>query len=283
MEFSASTTGKAVTQPDHLADEVFSELVDDQLAADEVSGAQAHLATCSDCQTRLDEMRAVVGLVQSLPSIEPPREFQIGPRLVADPPNVVRLRRWYAVARVSAGALAAAFVFVSVGTLYVDSRPATRPAVLSASSKAQPAPVQAPGAAGSRENANGDAPPAAVPRVAVPAASPAARAVSAPPAAGAAGDAAQSLAGPTPTSAETGDQIAAATTVRPLPTQVPTPALAPRTPVGGANSPVTSQQVEPAAPLRIAAALLGALAALGILSALLIRHRLQAVSPSHLE
>jgi hypothetical protein len=42
-------------------------------------------------------------------------------------------------------------------------------------------------------------------------------------------------------------------------------------------------QADPAAPLRIAAAGVGILAAFGILLALLVRHRLQAASSSHLE
>jgi len=282
-----------VTQPDHLADEDFSALVDDQLSPDELSHVQAHLGTCSICQARLAEMQELVGLLRSLPSVEPPRDFRIGPRLVADPPNVVRLRRWYAWTRAGAGALAAAFVFLSVGTLYVDSRPAAGPATLA--SKAQPAAQIAPAPetvgrdASSAAAPAAPAAPAAARPAAVPAASPAAQApgaqaaapAAAPPAA--AGAAVRSQAAPGPTSTEPGDQVAAATTVRALPTQAPTSTSPAQSPTPFANAAATAQQTDPAAPLRIAAALVGVLAAFGILIALLIRHRLQTASPSHLE
>jgi hypothetical protein len=285
-----------VTHSDHLADDAFSELVDRQLSADEMSLAHAHLETCSVCQARLAEMRALVGLLRALPSMEPPRDFRIGPRLVADPPNVVRLRRWYAVTRAGAGALAAAFVFLSVGTLYVDSRPPATSAVLS--SKAQPAAQSAPAPETVARDAvptPAPAAPTSAPRAAAAPAAPAAaaggQAQGAPPAAPAlsapapaAGAAVRSnQAAPSPTSTETGDQIAAATTVRPLPTQVPTPTLQAQATAPFASPAATPQQTDPAAPLRLAAALVGVLAAFGILLALLIRHRLLAASPSHSE
>jgi hypothetical protein len=295
-----------VTHPDHLADDVFSALVDGQLAPDEASRAHAHLGTCSDCQARLAEMQELVGLLRVLPSIDPPRDFRLGPRLMADPPNVIRLRRWYAWSRVAAGALAAGFVFLSVGTLYVDSRPVSSTATLA--SKSQPeapevataaqnpsAPAARNAAGGTASDAAAAAPPAAggpaaqppaaaapasaARPAAVPAASPAAQA----PGAAAAAPAVRSQAAPAPTSTEPGDQIAAATTVRPLPTQVPTPTLVPQPSAGFATSSLPQSQADPAAPLRVAAAVVGVLAAFGILFALLIRHRLRTVAPSQLE
>src|SRR5437016_1677094 len=104
-------------------------------------------------------MRELVALLRALPSVDPPRDFRLGPRLVADPPNVIRLRRWYAWSRAGAGALAAAFVFLSVGTLYVDSRPTATPATLV--SKAQPAAQSAPETV--TRDASSAAPPAAAP------------------------------------------------------------------------------------------------------------------------
>jgi hypothetical protein len=268
-----------VTHPDHLADEELSELVDDQLTPDEASRAQAHLGTCSACQARLDEMRELVGMLHALPSVEPPRDFRLGPRLVADPPNVIRLRRWYAWSRVAAGALAAVFVFLSVGTLYVDSRPVSSTATLA--SKAQPsaptpAAQNAPGAE-SRDTSSGPVPVAPSPaaRAAAPALAPQ------PPAAGGA-PAVRSQAAPAPTSTEP-DQVAAATTVRPLPTQVPTPTQIAQPATPFASAAPAPQPTDPAAPLRIAAVLVGVLAAFGILLALFVRHRLLAASPAPLE
>ncbi len=307
-----------------------------QLPPDEVSRAQAHLGTCSDCQARLADMQELVGLLRALPSIDPPRDFRLGPRLVADPPNVIRLRRWYAWTRAGAGALAAAFVFLSVGTLYVDSRSVPSSATLA--SKAQPG---APEVASAPQNSSGTAPqtasapaarnaagaaasdaaqpgaaapaaqppasaaapgppapasdaaaPAAPPApasaarpAAVPAASPAAQAPGAAagaPAPAPPGAAVRSQAAPAPTSTEP-DQIAAATTVRPLPTQAPTPTLMPQPTTPFASAAPAQAQADPAAPLRVAASVVGVLAAFGILLALFVRHRLQAASPSHLE
>jgi hypothetical protein len=296
-----------VTHSDHFADEELSALVDGQLTPDEIAQAQAHLGTCSACQARLEEMQELVGLLRALPSVDPPRDFRIGPRLVADPPNVIRLRRWYAFARVAAGALAAVFVFLSVGTLYVDSRPVPSSATLA--SKGQPAAPEvatapqnasapaarnAAGAAGDAAAPAAQLPDATTPAsaarpAAVPAASPAAQApgaaaaapAPAPPAA--AGSAVRTQAAPAPTSTEPGDQIAAATTVRPLPTQAPTPTQVPQPATAFASPAPSPQQFDPAAPLRVAAALVGVLAAFGILLALFIRHRLRAASPSPLE
>jgi hypothetical protein len=304
-----------VTHPDHLADEELSARVDDQLSPDEAARVQAHLGSCLACQARLDELNDLVGLLRALPSAEPARDFRLGPRLVADPPNVIRLRRWYAWSRVAAGALAAVFVFLSVGTLYVDSRPLSSTATLA--SKAQPAPElatapqnpaapaaqnsSAPAArnatGGAASDAAAPAPPAAAPAAqppaapapasaARPAAVPAASAAAQAPAtaAGAApAPAVRSQAAPAaPTSTEP-DQIAAATTIRPLPTQVPTPTIAAQAATPFASAAPSPQQTDPAAPFRTAASVVGVLAAFGILLALFVRHRLQAASPSHLE
>ena len=45
----------------HLADDVVSALIDDQLTPPELAEAQAHLAACMACQQRVDGLRSVVG------------------------------------------------------------------------------------------------------------------------------------------------------------------------------------------------------------------------------
>jgi Putative zinc-finger len=231
----------------HLADESLSALVDEQLNAEEARSARAHLETCSACQQHLDELRSVVALLRAMPDVEPPRQFLLGPRAVADPPNVVRLRRWYGGTRAAAASLAAVFVFLSVGALYIDLQPAASPTSLAAKPQLPTAPA----------DANQSAPTPAV-KAAAPA--PAAAVRQAP--AGAQG-------------AES-DQVAAATSVRPLPTPVPTPSPTPLPlPL---PRPVTSTELDAAAPLRTAAAIVGVLAALTLLVTVLVRHRLQAVS-----
>jgi hypothetical protein len=226
----------------HLADDTLSSLVDQQLGHAELAHAQSHVQSCPACQVRLDELSSVVSLLRALPTVLPPRDFRLAAqprlRLVADPPNVIRLRRWYSVARAGVASLAAAFVFLSVGALYVDSQPATSTAASSVA-RSQDAGSQ-PGA--------------------VPAASPPAVAVRA--------------AAPATNSDTAADQTAAATSVRALPTPSPLrPALSPP-PQTTAPTPTNS-----AAPLRVAAALVGALAALSLLLTLVVRHRLKAATP----
>jgi hypothetical protein len=158
---------------EHLADQLLSAFIDDQLAPDEAEQAKAHLETCAVCRARLDELRALVVLLRDLPSLEPPRDFSIGLRLVVDPPNVVRLRRWYGGVRVGAATLAAAFVFLLAGALYVDRQPvssnvelSSRPQLAAApaaspalrAAAAPPAPAPVPGGPGAPADAAAGAP-----------------------------------------------------------------------------------------------------------------------------
>jgi hypothetical protein len=186
-------------------------------------------------------------------------------RLLADPPNVIRLRRWYAVARAGAASLAAAFVFLSVGALYEDSRPASS-TVASGVARSQDASSQ-PGAV----------PAASPPAVAVRAAAPAAQSAPAAPNAGAARP---QNAAPATNNDTAAGQTAAATSVRALPTPLPT--LPPLRPSSSSSPPPQTTAptfTNSAAPLRVAAALVGALAALGLLLTLVVRHRLKAATP----
>ena len=133
-------------QTDHIDDELLSAFVDDQLTPDEKALVQQHLASCSACQARLEELRSVIALIRELPELELPRDFALGPRLLVDPPNVIRLRRVYSVARTAAASLAAVFVLLSVGALYVD----TRPGSATVTELAQPKAASAPAAADSQ-------------------------------------------------------------------------------------------------------------------------------------
>lgn len=247
---------------DHLEDETLSALVDEQLAADAAEAARAHLETCAECQERLEGFRSVAGLLRELPEITPPRDFKLGPRLAdvgADPPNVVRLQRWYTATRTAAAALAAMFVLLSAGTLYVDSQ-RTPPSQLA--SAARPAVAPASGAASS-----GAAPPATVgaraaAQPAVSAASPVA-------------PAAPAAARPAPqTNPQADDQQAASTSVSALPpTPVPTP-VPTAIPAPVSAAPATAP-LDQAAPLRTAAVAVGVFAVLALLLALIVRHRLR--------
>jgi hypothetical protein len=250
---------------EHPSDELLSAAVDDRLAPDEAVALGAHLGACAECTARAHNFRAVVGLLRALPSEDPPRDFRFrhGQHLapVGDPPNVVRLRRWYTLSRAGAASLAAAFVFLSIGALYVDSRPRV-PAETAA-------PVAPRSAAAPASDAQGGAPtPVGVPTVA-PA-----------PARGAAAPAARSQAGPTPAASagDSADQFAAATSVRALrPTDIPTVAAAPRpTQVIVAAKPAFAAAPDAAPPLRVAALVVGVLAAGALVGLLVLRRRLSA-------
>jgi hypothetical protein len=249
-----------LTHPgEHIADETLSVFIDDRLTPDEARPVRAHLETCSTCQVRLDELESVVAMLRALPSVETPRSFALGPRLVSDPPNVIRLRRWYVATRVGAASLAAVFVFLSVGSLYFGSQPTPSSGVLYV--KAEPASAPLSAQAPSNE--------AAAP---APAATSAPARQAAPALAGAARP---SQAGPTPAGGgDAADLTTAATTVRPLPTPLPTPVVRAASPAASAAPALAPDQPDPAGSLRIAAALVGVLAVMGVLAALIIRHRL---------
>ena len=244
---------------DHIGEELLSAFVDDQVTTEDRALVQAHLQTCAACQQRLDELRAVVDLLHALPDVPTPRDFMLGPRVVADPPNVVRLRRWYAATRLAAGSLAAVFVLLTAGALYVDSRPTQ----LATTAASQPQPALAPTTGQPGERAAATTAPAAA-RAAAPAAVPQASPA-------AAFEAPQPGARVAP-GAPTTDQRAASTGTSALPTLAPTPAptaipLLPR--------PLAVASTDDAAPLRIAAITIGILAVLSLVTAVAVRHRLQ--------
>jgi hypothetical protein len=305
-----------VTQPtDHIDDEALSSLVDNQPTPDETKRVQTHLARCAVCQAQLDDLRSLASLLRGLPEIDPPRDFALGPQLVADPPNVVRLQRWYTATRAAAASLAAVFVLLSVGTLYLDSRPGAPGSAQVAQPRLLSSPSEADGSNAAPPAVNQ---PAAAPQVSPPpggaaapqsagagAAQPANAAAPQPASAGAAqpanaaapqpasADAAQpaNAAAPQPTSAaapqsagaaaarsattpQADDQVAAATSVRPLPTLLPTAAPTPR-PASAPALVLPPASTDPAAPIRTAAATVGLLAVLALLAAVVVRHRLQ--------
>jgi hypothetical protein len=292
---------------DHLSDEQLSTLLDAQLAAADETAALAHLATCSACTRRLADFRAVSTLLRQLPEVEPPRDFLVGPRVVAEPTNVIRLQRWYTWSRAAAGSLAAVFVFLVAGTLFVDAtRPITVPqAALAPAPRGEVRTADSPATAPTANTAGAESQPAAAPKPAAPAAPPPAATPQQAPAAqqaakpataaqeaakpaGAAQEASkpaaaapaalQARAQPTPaaneqplTAADASDQVKAATSVSALATATSVPVAQPSRDF--AASPVT----DAAAPWRAAASVAGILAALALLIAFVVRHRLRAV------
>jgi putative zinc finger protein len=270
-------------QGQHLDDETLSASIDDRLAPNDAAAVQAHLETCQACRERLEDLRSVVGLLRQLPLLEPPRVVW-GPRLVADPPNVVRLRRVYTLARAGAAALAAVFVLSSAGALYEG---ATAPSTSSDAASAliaratQPAtaPAAPPAAARVAPQAANPAQPVPAPQAARPSGAAAQTGTTAP-AAGAPGAAAANAGGAARSAADSAEvapnQTGAATGAGGLPTQVPTvlrpQPLATRPPA--AAQPFSPAPAVAGGPLRTAAVITGVLAVLAVFTAIFIRRRL---------
>jgi hypothetical protein len=276
-----------VTVTDHLPDETLSALLDQQLEPADLRAANAHVEGCASCAQRLADLRSVVAMLHSLPRVELPRDFALGPRLVADPPNVIRLQRWYTWTRAGAASLAAVFVFLVAGTAYLDTAapraaPSTSALLVRNEATAAPTAPAAPAVPqGARDRAADAAQPGApaAPQQAAPTAAQLAQraqSASAGEASSAATADAQAAAGPAdgaqPATEAPADQIAAATSVRALPTPVPTPAP---TSVPAPVAAVTRvSPADPAAPLRAAAGVAGVLAVLALLLALVMRRSL---------
>ncbi len=93
--------------------------VDGRLKASEQREVEAHLAVCPACRLRVNEFRAVSGLLDELPQIEPSSAFdaRVRARVAAEP---VR-RSWWAVSAPSPRAAFAASMLL-LATIWVGSR-----------------------------------------------------------------------------------------------------------------------------------------------------------------
>jgi anti-sigma factor RsiW len=94
--------------------------VDGRLKASEMREVEAHLKTCAACLVRVNEFRAVSGLLDELPQIEPSGAFdaRVRARVAAEPVK----QNWWAVFAPSLRvAFAAAMLLVA--TVWIGSRP----------------------------------------------------------------------------------------------------------------------------------------------------------------
>jgi hypothetical protein len=276
---------------EHIAEEQLSALIDERLTPDEAAAARAHVADCEACSVRLADLQLVANLLRALPTEELPRDFRLRGSsslfAIPDPASVVWLRRSYAVARAGAAAMAAAFVFLTVGSLYVDSRSSSVVTVAAPQPQVLSAPV-----ANTASTAVAPTTPVVATRSAGAAAAVAPAAAQVPPPGVAAAARAQPATAPTSPvqaadgqAADAADQTAAATSVQALPTQIPTPQPPPPTAVATlvlAPAPegqsLGASSGQPAAPWRSAALVAGLLALAAIFIAVFARRRLQAVS-----
>jgi len=99
--------------------------VDGRLKVSEQRAIEAHLADCAACRVRVNEFRAVSGLLDELPEIEPSGAFdaRVRARVAAEP---VKQSWWAAFAPSPRAALAASMLLLA--TIWIGSRPtATTP------------------------------------------------------------------------------------------------------------------------------------------------------------
>jgi anti-sigma factor RsiW len=94
--------------------------VDGRLKVGEQREVEVHLATCPACRVRVSEFRAVSGLLDELPQIEPSGAFdaRVRARVAAEPVK----QSWWAVFAPSPRAAFAASLLL-LATIWIGSRP----------------------------------------------------------------------------------------------------------------------------------------------------------------
>jgi anti-sigma factor RsiW len=94
--------------------------VDGRLKVNEQREVEAHLAGCAACRVRVNEFRAVSGLLDELPQIEPSGAFdaRVRARVAAEPVK----QSWWAVFAPSPRAAFAASMLL-LATIWIGSRP----------------------------------------------------------------------------------------------------------------------------------------------------------------
>ena len=94
--------------------------VDGRLKVSEQREVEAHIAACAACRVRVNEFRAVAGLLDELPQIEPSGAFdaRVRARVAAEPAR----RSWWAWFAPSPRVVFAASMLL-LATIWVGSRP----------------------------------------------------------------------------------------------------------------------------------------------------------------
>ena len=111
--------------------------VDGRLKASEAREVETHLEACAICRLRVNEFRAVSGLLDELPMIEPSPAFdaRVRARVAAEPVK----RNWWAwLAPSPRVAFAAALLVLAM--VYVGTRPRQQPALDAVNNNAVVAP-----------------------------------------------------------------------------------------------------------------------------------------------
>ena len=99
---------------------------DGRLKASEQREVETHLAGCAACRVRVNEFRAVSGLLEELPQIEPSGAFdaRVRARVAAEP---VKQGWWAWLAPSPRVAFAASMLLLA--TVWIGSRPGNSPAI----------------------------------------------------------------------------------------------------------------------------------------------------------
>jgi anti-sigma factor RsiW len=94
--------------------------VDGRLKVSEQREVEAHIAACAACRVRVNEFRAVAGLLDELPQIEPSGAFdaRVRARVAAEPAR----RNWWAWFAPSPRVVFAASMLL-LATVWIGSRP----------------------------------------------------------------------------------------------------------------------------------------------------------------
>lgn len=134
------------TDARHLDLEQLSALIDDRLELEARATAEAHLASCTVCQQDLADLRATLGMLRTLPVLQPPRSFRLPEPRPARSSGRRPLALWL---RAASGLAAAVFVLLLMGDLLAPStgpRSAPPAATPAAAPRAAPALRAAPAA-----------------------------------------------------------------------------------------------------------------------------------------
>lgn len=102
----------------HLSDGLLNEILDETLAPEARAAAEAHLAACPDCSTRLVELRALFAALDSLAEL--PLEVDFSPVIVArlgQTTSLPRPIRWLTALQAIGAVLAAGLVWPLAKTM----------------------------------------------------------------------------------------------------------------------------------------------------------------------
>ncbi len=105
---------------EHLTDAELNELVDGTLTGRALERAQAHLASCQECDAHYEALLATVTALKQAPSLMPRRSFQLTPEQAKRPESVPsrfdRFADWIVpgIPVIKLATIAVALLFISV-------------------------------------------------------------------------------------------------------------------------------------------------------------------------